>query len=248
MDAVVGARVDPELADRVTEALLLAGLPVAYGGHGPGVLLCPTGPEHAADPCLGAITLRWVASARLEEAAAAGGPDGPWHRMRESVADSMETALAEFLPALGIPAERLPSCARTRVGPLPEPSGERPRGAAAPAEPSPAEADVHPQLADAVRRIAVLAGVPVAAGGHGAGITVRPHASEDDPQAAGTVDLDWQPSRRLPRDHRPDSPYTAVRSAMRHALGATLSACGLPTSWHRPQHRPAHLHALPPAA
>src|SRR6478609_9060846 len=95
--AAVGARraeVDPLLADRVVEALLMVGLPVAHGGHGPGVHLVATGADGTAagsDPEQWPLTLRWLCSARLEDAAAAGG-DGPWPRTRQAVVDSLETA------------------------------------------------------------------------------------------------------------------------------------------------------------
>ncbi|MFJ5231402.1 hypothetical protein ACIQBJ_16070 [Kitasatospora sp. NPDC088391] len=261
-----GAGVDPALADRVIEALLLAGLPVAYGGHGPGVRLVPGGDD---DGDGGAMALRWVCSARLEDAAAAGS-DGPWHRARRLVVDSVETALAEFLPALGVPAERLPDLGVTRVGPLPaaeplpvpgplsaaeplphpEPlsAAEPPVLARAAAGSLPGPAGVDPELTATVRRIAALAGLPVADRPGSAGVVLGPHAADDegDGVVPGTADLDWRPSRQLPGGDEPDGARVAVTGAMRHALGAALNAGGLPTAWHRPRHRPAHLHAVPP--
>ncbi|MFJ1757875.1 hypothetical protein [Kitasatospora sp. NPDC088134] len=250
-----GARVDPALADRVIEALLLAGLPVAYGGHGPGVRLVP-GEDDG-----GVLTLRWICSARWEDAAAAGSGD-PGHRARRLVADSMETALAEFLPALGVPAERLPEPGGTGVGPLPAtapPATAPPALGPAAAEQTAAEQTafapsafaptaVDPGLAATVRRIAALAGLPLADRPGAAGITLALHAADDadDGVAPGTADLDWRPSRQLPGGDEPDGVRVAVTGALRHALGATLNAGGLPTAWHRPRHRPAHLHAVPP--
>ncbi|MFI9788834.1 hypothetical protein ACIHEI_35795 [Kitasatospora sp. NPDC051984] len=226
---VLAPGLDPVLADRVTEALLLAGLPVAHGGHGPGVHLVPNG---------GAIALRWLASPRLEDAATVGGGQNPAATARQLVADALENALAELLPAFDLDAERTDAPARTTVrgsaarpdtGPTPPPS--------APAAPPPVHPGVRAEIVTAVRRSATLAGLPVATRPGGAGITLN------DCDAAGLADLGWNPSPRLAA---PDL-TTAVQDAMRHALGIALRATGLDLSWHRPSGRPAQLRAHGPA-
>ncbi|GAA2097767.1 hypothetical protein GCM10009759_28160 [Kitasatospora saccharophila] len=253
------ARVDPRLSDRVVEALLLVGLPVAHGGHGPGVHLLPTGADAAAggsDPERWPITLRWLCSARLEDAAAAGG-DGPWPRTRQVVVDSLETALAELLPSLGLRATRATSNGPTLVGPGADPgAGE----ADAPDAPGASGSVVAPTGAAtlpadavaAVRRSAALAGLPLALGPRAAGVALAVCAplqaeaaaaaadAETGAAADPVVDVAWRSSPQLP-----GSPpvATAVREAMHHAVGTALTACGLRTSWHRPPDGPPHLHA-----
>ncbi|MFJ5924342.1 hypothetical protein ACIQF6_17255 [Kitasatospora sp. NPDC092948] len=218
-------RLDPVLADRVTEALLLTGLPVAHGGHGPGVHLLPDGD---------AVVLRWLASPRLEDAATAGGGPNPAATARQLVADAVENALAELLPALGLDAERTTvrggAADRPAVAPGTPPAPDTP----------PVDPGVRADVVAAVRRSAALAGLPVAARPGGAGITLG--------NAAGLADLDWNPSPRLPRqDGELPNPRTAVQNAMRHALGIALRAGGLDLAWHRPPGRPAQLRAQGPS-
>ncbi|MFE2351422.1 hypothetical protein ACWEPB_35905 [Kitasatospora cineracea] len=247
---VRAARVDPLLADRVVEALLLVGLPVAHGGHGPGVHLFATGSADDAggsagtgadDPERWPLTLRWLCSARLEDAAAAAGAGSPWPRTRQVVADSMETALAELLPALGLSAVRGAPDGPTRVGPAesaaepgqetgPEPETGPGRGPAA--EPVAAAVEA------AVRRGAALAGLPLARHPRAAGIALA--GCVPDPGAGPVVDVAWRPSPRLPATPLVS---TAVRESMHHAIGSALTACGLRTSWHRPADSAPHLHA-----
>ncbi|MFD8598332.1 hypothetical protein ACFV1L_25340 [Kitasatospora sp. NPDC059646] len=218
--ARTGAGLDPVLADRVTEALLLAGLPVAHGGHGPGVHLLPDGAP-------GAVVLRWLASPRLEDAATAGGGPNPAAATRQLVADAVENALAEFLPALGLDAEH--TTVRGAAG-LP---------AAAPPEPNsppPVDPAVRADLVTAVRRSAALAGLPLATRPGAAGITLTACTP------TGLPDLGWNPSPRLPADVRP-----AVRDAVRHALGVALAATGLHLTWHRPPGIPPQLRAHGPS-
>ncbi|WP_167346439.1 hypothetical protein [Kitasatospora phosalacinea] len=245
------ARVDPLLADRVVEALLLVGLPVAHGGHGPGVHLCATetdGSDGTPDRDLWPVTLRWLCSARLEDAAAAadsgGGAGSPWPRTRQSVVNSVETALAEFLPALGLTATRtapdgptlvgpgepvVPAAALTADGPLGASAGEPPA-----VEPPAAE------VVAAVRRGAALAGLPLARHPRAAGValTACPPVA-DAAGAAPVVDAAWRSSPRLPGS---PAVSTAVGEAMHHAVGTALTACGLRTSWHRPPDGAPHLH------
>ncbi|MGW4383563.1 hypothetical protein [Kitasatospora sp. NPDC004531] len=228
--AVGGELTTSELADRVTEALLLAGLPIAHGGHGPGVHLAPDG---------GAIVLRWLASARLEDAATAGDGRTASATTRRLVADAVENALAELLPALGLDAAREERPERTTV-----------RRATAQLVLEPAELTSRPpvdpglraDVVTAVRRSAALAGLPLAGRPGGAGITL----AACDP--AGPAALDWNPSPRLaPHDGATPDARTAVQNAMRHALGVALRAAGLDLAWHRPKGRPAELRANGPS-
>ncbi|WP_282206788.1 hypothetical protein [Kitasatospora fiedleri] len=251
------ARVDPLLADRVVEALLLVGLPVAHGGHGPGVHLFATGGAagDGVDPDRWPLTLRWLCSARLEDAAAAAGAGSPWLRTRQVVAASVETALAELLPALGLAAVRETPDGPTRVGPADpadpaDPARQTVTAAAVPAPHLPAET-----LA-AVRRSAALAGLPLARHPRAAGValTTCPPAPDaplttdavdavDVVDVVDAVDVAWRPSPRLPGA---PAVSAAVREAMHHAVGSALTACGLRTSWHRPPDSPPHLHAVTP--
>jgi len=209
----------------VTEALLLAGLPVAHGGHGPGVHLRPDG---------GTVVLRWLASPRLEDAATAGGGPNPAATARQLVADAVENALAELLPTLGLDAELTGSPAHLTVRGS---TGTRP--ALAPPDPDatpPVAPGIRADVVTAVRRSATLAGLPMAARPGGAGITLHPC----DPP--GLAALDWNPSPRLPH-HSGEQPTTrtAVQNALRHTLGVALRAAGLDLAWHRPPGRPAQL-------
>ncbi|MFJ4675890.1 hypothetical protein [Kitasatospora sp. NPDC088783] len=256
------ARVDPLLADRVVEALLLVGLPVAHGGHGPGVHLFATGGAagdgdgRGVDPDRWPLTLRWLCSARLEDAAAAAGAGSPWPRTRQVVADSVETALAELLPALGLAAVRETPAGPTRVGPAgpTAPARQTVAVAAAPAPTAP-PTDPAPHLPTetlaAVRRSAALAGLPLARHPRAAGVVLTTCPPVPDaPDAPLTtdvpdvVDVAWHPSPQLPGA---PAVSTAVREAMHHAVGSVLTACGLRTSWHRPPDSPPHLHADAPA-
>ncbi|MFF4344900.1 hypothetical protein ACFY00_33885 [Kitasatospora sp. NPDC001540] len=261
--ATAGARegrVDPLLADRVVEALLLVGLPVAHGGHGPGVHLLATDGLDGSDGLGGfdadrwPVTLRWICSPRLEGAAAAADARSPWPRTRQVVADSMETALAELLPALGLNATRATADGPTLVGPG---DCDAPARTAADSSPAPnaedaAGPEADPAVAAAVRRGAALAGLPLARGPRTAGVAYaacRPAADAAaatdgtaeavDGQAAAVVDVAWQPSPHLPGT---PSVATAVREAMHHAVGTALAVCGLRTSWHRPAGSAPHLH------
>ncbi|MFB7950247.1 hypothetical protein ACFC6L_35685 [Kitasatospora phosalacinea] len=246
--ATTGARagrVDPLLADRVVEALLLVGLPVAHGGHGPGVhLLATDGGDGGPDADRWPVTLRWICSPRLEGAAAAADARSPWPRTRQVVADTMETALAELLPALGLSATRADADGPTLVGPgdCAAPAPGSPAGSPAGADPTGAD----PAVAAAVRRGAALAGLPLARGPRTAGVAFaacgpatdgQPVAA--DGQAGAVVDVAWQPSPQLPGD---PLVATAVREAMHHAVGTALAVCGLRTSWHRPTDSTPHLH------
>ncbi|MEU3496975.1 hypothetical protein [Kitasatospora cineracea] len=250
---VRAARVDPLLADRVVEALLLVGLPVAHGGHGPGVHLFATGSADDAggggggtgadDPERWPLTLRWLCSARLEDAAAAAGAGSPWPRTRQVVADSMETALAELLPALGLSAVRGAPGGPTRVGPAESAAEPGPglglglgqeTGQEQAAEPVAVAAAVEA----AVRRSAALAGLPLARHPRAAGVALA--GCVPDPGAGPVVDVAWRPSPQLPATPLVS---TAVREAMHHAIGSALTACGLRTSWHRPADSAPHLHA-----
>ncbi|RAJ40046.1 hypothetical protein K353_03534 [Kitasatospora sp. SolWspMP-SS2h] len=250
------ARVDPLLADRVVEALLLVGLPVAHGGHGPGVHLFATGGAagdgcgdgDGVDPDRWPLTLRWLCSARLEDAAAAAGADSPWPRTRQVVADSVETALAELLPALGLAAVRETPEGPTRVGPAdPAAAAAAPVSTVPPTDPAP---HLPAETLAAVRRSAALAGLPLARHPRAAGValtTCPPVPGAPDavltPGVPDVVDVAWHPSPRLPGA---PAVSTAVREAMHHAVGSALTACGLRTSWHRPPDSPPHLHADAP--
>ncbi|MFD7645774.1 hypothetical protein ACFV4P_34600 [Kitasatospora sp. NPDC059795] len=244
--AVGGELTTSELTDRVTEALLLAGLPVAHGGHGPGVRLLPDG---------GAIVLRWLTSPRLEDAATADDGRTAATTSRRLVADAVENALAELLPALGLDAARSDDATGSGDTTGSDAPGRitvrgataRPAAAAAAQSAStPPELDATPPVAPgiradivtAVRRSAALAGLPIASRPGGAGITL----AACDP--VGPAGLDWNPSPRLP-GHRGEQPgaRTAVQNAMRHALGVALRAAGLDLAWHRPPGRPAELRA-----
>ncbi|MFJ5886627.1 hypothetical protein [Kitasatospora cineracea] len=255
---VRAARVDPLLADRVVEALLLVGLPVAHGGHGPGVHLFATGSADDAgggtdtgadDPERWPLTLRWLCSARLEDAAAAAGAGSPWPRTRQVVADSLETALAELLPALGLSAVRGAPTGPTRVGAAGSATGpgleqgqeQGPGpglGLETGQEQGNAAGPVAAEVEAAVRRSAALAGLPLARHPRAAGVALA--GCVPAPGAGPVVDVAWRPSPQLPATPLVS---TAVREAMHHAIGSALTACGLRTSWHRPADSAPHLHA-----
>ncbi|MDY0815874.1 hypothetical protein [Kitasatospora purpeofusca] len=250
-------RVDPDLADRLTDAVLLSGLPVAFGEEGPGVRIRPARPSDDADRCAGAAALDWLPSPRLTGAAAMAGPGQPAGPAREVVGTAMVNALAEFLPAFGLEATRDGSGRELRVGPpaLPAAGLRVPPGALAarPAGPTPAELGVPAALLDALRRSAALAGLPLAAHLGGTGITLAPCPPADgpgeepgaDPSADGAADIGWNPSRRLADladSDRPEAPgaataRAAVDAAMRHALGTALRACGTELRWLHALHR-----------
>ncbi|WP_031064620.1 hypothetical protein [Streptomyces sp. NRRL WC-3742] len=251
-----GLRFDPVLADRVIEAVLLAGLPVAFGGHGPGVQLRPAEPLDDRDRCAGLIALHWEPSARLASAAAMEQPQQPAFRARQVVSASMVNALGEFLPALGITVERSKPGWETRVhgtsGPGPAANSRAlPRSSPGRIPPG---LEFSPGLVTSLRRSAALAALPVAALPGEPGITLGPcssadledsleggleHGLEDDRITVASVG--WNPSRRLSALADSDTPTaasavksrTAVRNAMLHALGAVLGACGTSALWHR---------------
>ncbi|MFI6151582.1 hypothetical protein ACIBCA_02670 [Kitasatospora sp. NPDC051170] len=242
--SAAGLRFDPLLADRVIEAVLLAGLPVAFGGHGPGVRLRPAEPLDDRDRCAGLIALHWEPSARLASAAAMEQPQQPAFRARQVVSASMVNALGEFLPALGITVERGKPGGETRVhgtsGPAPAAdSAALPRSSAGRA---PAGHGFGRDLVTALHRSAALAALPVAALPGEPGITLNPCSPADLADGGTTVaSIGWNPSRRLSALADSDTPAaasavksrTAVRNAMLHALGEVLGACGTSALWHR---------------
>ncbi|MFB7125926.1 hypothetical protein [Kitasatospora sp. NPDC056273] len=251
-----GPRIDPLLADRVTEALLLAGLPVGYGGHGPGVQLRPARPFDDSDDCAGLIALHWEPGPRLAAAAAMEEFHQPAAAAGRVVTSSMQNALAEFLPAFGIEVEAGRLDGETRVGrtsgPAPATGQDAGRDTAAPAGSRPQDLGIGAHVVDAVRRTAALAGLPVADQLHAPGITLAPCRPVDDgDDTTGVADLRWNPSRRLSAAADGDTPAaeraararTAVQDAMRHAFGAVLGACGLDLQWCRPSALPYQLRA-----
>ncbi|MFD5432610.1 hypothetical protein ACFWJ4_10620 [Kitasatospora sp. NPDC127067] len=249
-----GHRTDPVLADRVTEALLLAGLPVGYGGHGPGVHLRPARPHDDSDDCAGLIALHWEPGPRLAAAAAMEQPQQPAFAARRVVGSTMRNALAEFLPAFGIEVVAGRLDGETRVGRAdgPAPATGQDAAAPAPAGSRPQDLGIGADVVAAVRRTAGLAGLPVADHLHAPGITLTPcPAVEDGDDTTGVADLRWNPSRRLSAAADGDTPAaeraararTAVQDAMRHAFGAVLGACGLDLQWRRPAAFPYQLRA-----
>ncbi|MFE4972014.1 hypothetical protein ACFRAR_07840 [Kitasatospora sp. NPDC056651] len=256
-------RIDPLLADRVTEALLLAGLPVGYGGHGVGVRLRPAEPHDDSDDCAGLVALHWEPGPRLAAAAAMAQQSAS--SARRVVSSSMENALAEFLPAFGLEVVLGRADGETRVGgaggSAAPPFGTPPRSRAA--DPSgvgsrPQDLGIGADVVDAVRRAAALVGLPVADHLHAPGITLdacRPVDEGDD--ARGIADLRWNPSGRLSASaasaasaadgEQAARVRTAVQDAMRHAFGSVLGACGLELRWRRPANLPYQLRAYGPA-
>ncbi|MEU3573009.1 hypothetical protein AB0E96_31980 [Kitasatospora sp. NPDC036755] len=245
-----GPRIDPALADRVTEAVLLAGLPVGYGGYGAGVQLRPARPYDDSDDCAGLIALHWEPGPRLAAAAAMEQSQQPASAARRVVSSSMQNALAEFLPAFGIEVSAGRPDGETRVrptgGPAPAPITVAGRDASAPVGSRPQDLGIRADVVGAVRRTAALAGLPVADHQHAPGITLAPcQAVEDGDDSTGVADLRWNPSRRLSAadDERAVRARTAVQDAMRHAFGAVLGACGLDLQWRRPATLPYQLRA-----
>ncbi|WP_316519663.1 hypothetical protein [Kitasatospora brasiliensis] len=242
----------PLLADRITEALLLAGLPVGYGGHGPGVHLRPAQPYGDSDHCAGLIALHWEPGPRLLAAAAMA--QQPASAARDVVISGMQNALAEFLPAFGLEVTLGRPEGETRVGQAAD-AGHVDVRASAPSGvgPRPQDLGIGAEVVEAVGRAAALAGLPVADHLHAPGITLdvcRPVDDGDD--TTGVADLRWNPSRRLSAaaegDDRAARLRTAVQDAMRHAFGSVLGACGLELRWRRPAHLPYQLRAYGPAA
>ncbi|MFE6054076.1 hypothetical protein ACFQ6N_25265 [Kitasatospora sp. NPDC056446] len=253
-----GPRIDPLLADRVTEAVLLAGLPVAYGGHGPGVHLRPARPLDDADDCAGLLAVHWEPGPRLAAAAAAGLPGQPVASARLIVTGGMTNALAEFLPDFGITVVPGRDGGETRVGGFtgPLPAGGRGVPAPPPAGSAPLELGIGTDVVDAVRRSAALAGLPVADHLYAPGITLGPcRPADDGDDTTGVADLGWNPPRRMsavadggtPAAEQAARLRAAVRDAMRHAIGSVLGACGLEARWRRPAGLPAQLRAYGPA-
>lgn len=248
--------VDRELADRITEAVLLAGLPVAFGGHGPGVHLRPARPLGDGDPCAGLVAVHWRPSGRLLAAAAMEAAQQPAFSARQVVTAAMENALAEFLPAFGLDAERHRLGWETRVGHAEDRGLRVPHGVPAPPRTgrTPTELGLGAGIVAAVRRSAGLAGLPVAGHTGAPGVTADrcPPSGAEDEAAAGTADIGWNPSRRLtdlaaagfPASAAAGEAVDAVRAAMRHALGTVLGACGTDLWWARPRGIPAQLRAI----
>ncbi|MFJ4095691.1 hypothetical protein ACIPYS_29220 [Kitasatospora sp. NPDC089913] len=252
-------RVDPDLADRLTDAVLLSGLPVAFGEEGPGVRIRPARPTGDADRCAGAAALDWLPSPRLTGAAAMAEPGQSAGPAREVVGTAMLNALAEFLPAFGLETTRDGSGGELRVVPPAVPAaGLRvPPGVLVPrpAGPTPVELGMTAALLETLRRSAALAGLPLAAHLGGTGITLAPcppgegegdgGAGEGAVGAGGAADIGWNPSRRLADladSDRPEAPgagaaRAAVDAAMRHALGTALRACGTELRWLHAVHR-----------
>ncbi|MFE6866693.1 hypothetical protein ACFVFS_09060 [Kitasatospora sp. NPDC057692] len=237
-------RVDPALADRLTEAVLLAGLPVAFGDQGPGVRIRPARPADHRDRCEGMAALDWLPSPRLTGAAATAEPGQAAESARKVVETAMENALAEFLPVLGLETGRDRTDGELRVtgeaaggGGLRVPPGVL---VARPAGPTPAELGLPEDLVRHIRRSAALAGLPLATHLGATGITLAqcaPTGGADDRGRA--ADLGWNPSRRLadladsdlPEASRAAAARTAVDGALRHAVGIALRACGTELRW-----------------
>ncbi|MFJ9521341.1 hypothetical protein ACIRPK_24200 [Kitasatospora sp. NPDC101801] len=243
--------IDRGLADRTMHALHLAGLPIAHGGHGPGVHLRPAQPLRDDDYCDGLIALHWIPSPRLVAAAATEQHQQPAHRAQQVVVHAVQHALTAILPALGAAAAQSFTLWEIRVDhtilpvvelaspPLPRPTG-----------PAPVAPGTLPDITAAVRRSAALAGLPVADRPGDPGIVLRPCPPLGlDDDTTGIPDLGWNPSRRLT-----STPGRAawnlrgsVEDAMRPALATALGACGLEAWWRKPQHLPAQLRAYGPS-
>ncbi len=245
-------RVDPALADRLTDAVLLSGLPVAFGDEGPGVRIRPARPVDDADRCTGLAALDWLPSPRLTGAAATAEPGRPAGPARQAVGTAMVNALAEFLPAFGLETTAVGSARELRVGlPAHQDGGLHvPPGvlAARPAGRTPTDLGLPGVVVDTVRRSAALAGLPLAAHLGATGLTLAPCAPTGDRRAegpGGAVDLGWNPSRRLadladsarPEASRAAEARAAVDAALRHALGTALRACGTDLRWLHAHHR-----------
>ncbi|MFE7192626.1 hypothetical protein [Kitasatospora sp. NPDC057541] len=237
-------RVDPALADRLTDAVLLAGLPVAFGDQGPGVRIRPARPVDDRDRCQGVAALDWLPSPRLTGAAAMAEPGQAAGPAQDLVATAMENALAEFLPAFGLETGRDRVGRELRVdgraavdGALRVPPGVL---VARPAGPTPVELGLPAGVVGTVRRSAALAGLPLAPHLGATGVTLArcvPTGGTGDRD--GAADLGWNPSRGLadladsdlPEAARAATARTAVNGAMRHALGMALRACGAELRW-----------------
>ncbi|MFF7988774.1 hypothetical protein ACFZDG_03130 [Kitasatospora xanthocidica] len=258
---------DPLLADRVIEALVLAGLPVAHGGHGVGVRLGAASALDGAEARGGLVALCWVPGPRLVAAAAMEQAEQAASSDRALVAGTMANALAEFLPEFGVEVVPGPVGGETRVGRVTGPGPVVGRGVVLPwsAGSRPEELGIGAEVVEAVRRAAALAGLPVADHPDAPGVVLGPCRPVDDgDDTTGLADLDWNPSRHLSvhathathATHAAHAAHaaqaararTAVRNAMRHALGPVLGACGLEVSWRRPATTPYQLRAYGPAA
>ncbi|MFB6894576.1 hypothetical protein ACFCX4_35375 [Kitasatospora sp. NPDC056327] len=241
---------DPALTDRITDAVLLAGLPVAFGAQGPGVRIRPARPADDADRCAGMAALDWLPSPRLTGAAVMEEPGHAAGPARQVVETAMLNALAEFLPVFGLFVTQEGTGGELRVVGPPAPGGglHVPPGALAARRTArtPAELGVPLGLVGTVRRSAALAGLPVAVDLGATGITVErsvPLGGADD--LAGAADLGWNPSRRLadladselPEAAAAVTARSAVDGAMRHALGMALRACGAELRWLHKQQR-----------
>ncbi|MQS17553.1 hypothetical protein F7Q99_36550 [Streptomyces kaniharaensis] len=244
-------RLDPVLADRVMDAQHLAGLPIAHGGHGPGVHVRPAEPLNDDDACRGLIALHWLPSRRLAAAAATEQHRQPAHYAQQLVVNTVQHALTVLLPHLGTTAARAFQLWEVRVTaavPLPHEltglPGPRPSG------PQPIASGIRPDVTTAVRRSAALAGLPVATHPGDPGITLRPCPPLDvDDDTAGIADLGWNPSRRLAAATSGTAwnLRTAVEDAVRQALPVALGACGLDVWWRRPDGLPPQLRAYGPS-
>ncbi|WP_331727347.1 hypothetical protein OG871_40135 (plasmid) [Kitasatospora sp. NBC_00374] len=246
-----GRPVDRDLADRTMHALHLAGLPIAHGGHGPGVHLRPAQPLDDDDRCDGLIALHWIPSPRLTAAAATEQHQQPAHRAQQLVVNAVQHALTSILPALGAAAAQSFTLWEIRVGhatppavelaspPLPRPTG-----------PAPVAPGIRPEITAAVRRSAALAGLPVADRPGDPGILLRPCPPLDvEDDTTGIPDLGWNPSRRLTATpgRAAWNLREAVEDAMRPTLATALGACGLEAWWRKPEHLPAQLRAYGPS-
>ncbi|MGV9268086.1 hypothetical protein ACWDRR_25875 [Kitasatospora sp. NPDC003701] len=244
-------RLDPVLADRVMDALNLAGLPLAHGGHGPGVHLRPARPLDDGDHCRGLIALHWLPSRRLAHAAATEEHQQPAHTAQQLVVNAVEHALTELLPLLGTAASQAFHLWEIRVSdadPLPrdlaDPPGPRPH------RPAPIAPGIRPDVITAVHRSAHLAGLPVALRPGDPGITLRPCPPlGPDDGTTGIADLGWNPSRRLTSATGPAARNlrAAVEEAIRRSLAVALGACGLDVWWRRPEGLPPQLRAYGPS-
>ncbi|MFG2845979.1 hypothetical protein ACGF12_22835 [Kitasatospora sp. NPDC048296] len=245
-------RLDPVLADHVMDALHLAGLPIAHGGHGPGVHLRPAEPLDDNDDCHGLIALHWLPSRRLAHAAATEQHKQPAHAAQQLVVNAVQHTLTVLLPLLGTTADRAFHLWEVRVTaaePLPREltglPGPRPSG------PAPIAPGIRPDVITAVRHSAALAGLPVATHPGDPGITLRPCPPLDPgDDTTGIADLGWNPSRRLAAaatGHAAWNLRAAVEEAVRQALPVALGACGLDVWWRRPDGLPPQLRAYGPS-
>ncbi|MGW4892506.1 hypothetical protein ACWEQL_09595 [Kitasatospora sp. NPDC004240] len=236
------------LADRVAEAVLLAGLPVAFGGRGPGVWVRAAEPD--GDRTRGeGLVVDWLPSPRLAGAARMDGPGGVAFSARRVVTVAMANALAEFLPAFGLEVAPDATGRETRIVaahgeglriPRELPRSPEPPESGDPSGPGPV-AEPDPVIVEAVRRSARLAGLPLAAHPGAAGIHLSPDRESTGADltgpagAAGAVELTWSPSRPLSALAGTDPAAAAARSsvdaALRHALGTVLGACGTRVRW-----------------